>query len=150
MYLAVGNLLLAACLSSLLAIAHIFAPGHDKIYFDTPSTAYECMYVLLSTVLYWLWIDAWAYIMHRLLHFPFLYKNVHKLHHKWKQTTAFTSLALHPVEFLLLQSGVYLGLFIIPLHPCAVTVNLLYIHYHNVLDHSGVFVESSLPWQPSR
>ena len=87
--------------------------------------------------------------MHRLLHFPFLYKTVHKLHHRWKQTTAFTSLALHPFEFLLLQSGVYLGLFLIPLHPACITANLLYVHYHNVVDHSGVYAESDLWWQPS-
>ncbi|GMI10115.1 hypothetical protein TrVE_jg1388 [Triparma verrucosa] len=147
--LAVLNLFLAACLSSVLACVHIFYPGWDKIYFGVPSSLPSCLYVLLSCVFYFLWIDIWAYIVHRILHFPWMYKNVHKLHHTWKQTTAFTSLALHPVEFLCLQAGVYLGLFFIPLHPAAITVNLLYIHYHNVVDHSGVYMESSLPWQPS-
>ncbi|GMH94336.1 hypothetical protein TL16_g12878 [Triparma laevis f. inornata] len=148
-YLAVTNLFLAACLSSVLACVHIFYPGWDKIYFGVPTSVTSSFYVLLSTVIYFLWIDVWAYVVHRLLHFPWMYKNVHKLHHRWKQTTAFTSLALHPIEFLCLQGGVYLGLFVIPLHPAAITVNLLYIHYHNVVDHSGVYMESSLPWQPS-
>jgi lathosterol oxidase len=35
------------------------------------------------------------------------------------------------------------------LHIAAITTNLLYVHYHNVLDHSGVYVETWLPWQPS-
>lgn len=31
----------------------------------------------------------------------------------------------------------------------AVAANLLYVHYHNAVDHSGVYYESHLPWQPT-
>ena len=58
-------------------------------------------------------------------------------------------MAIHPVEFFSLTAGVYAGLYAIPLHPAAVTVNLLYVHYNNVIDHSGIYHEGSLPWQPS-
>ncbi len=148
--LAVMNLLQAAALSSLVAVVHLLYPGVDKIYFDNPiSTLQSFAYLLASTVAFFIWIDLWAYVAHRALHLPWMYKNIHKLHHKWKQTTAFTALALHPLEFLLLNGGVYIGLYTIPMHPAAITVNLLYIHFHNVVDHSGVYVESTLPWQPS-
>jgi sterol desaturase/sphingolipid hydroxylase (fatty acid hydroxylase superfamily) len=149
-YLAVGNLILAAALSSFVAVVHLCHPGVDKIYFDNPfTTLASVLYLVLSTAMFFVWIDLWAYVAHRMMHFPWMYRHVHKLHHKWKQTTAFTALALHPFEFFSLTGGVYVGLYVIPLHPAAITVNLLYIHYHNVVDHSGIYTESSLPWQPS-
>jgi len=149
-YLAVMNLFQAAALSSAVAVIHLCYPGTDKIYFENPFASLAGVaYLLGSVVVFFLWIDAWAYIAHRLLHLPWMYKNIHKVHHTWKQTTAFTALALHPCEFMLITGGVYVALYVFPLHPAAITVNLLYIHYHNVVDHSGVYCESNLKWQPS-
>jgi lathosterol oxidase len=81
-------------------------------------------------VLYFLWIDAWAYLAHRVLHWPFFYKRFHKVHHEYKQVTAFSALALHPVDMVMLQGGVFVGLYIMPLHIGVIAANLLYIHYH--------------------
>lgn len=145
-----GNLYIAAAMTSAVALIHVHRPGTDVIYSDSPfASVGAALYFVVSAILFFLWIDAWAYVYHRALHFPFLYKHIHKVHHTWKQTTAFTSLALHPIEFIFMQGGVYVGFYVIPLHPAAIIANLLYIHYHNVVDHSGVYCESSLPWQPS-
>ncbi len=43
------------------------------------------------------------------------YRNVHKTHHVYKQPTAFAAMGLHPLEFLLVQGGVYAGFFFLPL-----------------------------------
>ena len=39
---------------------------------------YCWVYLVASTVAYFTWIDLWAYLGHRALHLPFLYKTVHK------------------------------------------------------------------------
>jgi len=139
-------LCIAAVLTNLVVFGRVLF-GWGLIYSDVAE--YGWLYLFFSAVLYFVWIDLWAYIGHRALHLPFLYKSVHKLHHTWKQTTAFVGLALHPVDMLIIQGGVYVGFYIMPLHPSAIVVNLLYAHYYNVIDHSGVYHESSLPWQPS-
>ena len=56
------------------------------------------------------------YWYHRLFHIPFLYKWSHKVHHQFKQPTAYAGLATHPVEFLgaLVISGSQFFLF--PVH----------------------------------
>eukprot|EP00928_Gymnodinium_smaydae_P073820 TRINITY_DN5694_c0_g2_i4.p1 TRINITY_DN5694_c0_g2~~TRINITY_DN5694_c0_g2_i4.p1 ORF type:complete len:258 (-),score=11.39 TRINITY_DN5694_c0_g2_i4:149-922(-) len=152
--LTVFNLAIAACLTTCIGISHIYRSQsgslpHDKIYFDVPRHATDWAYILGSTVVFFLWIDIWAYLAHRALHFPALYRTVHKVHHTFKQPTAFSALALHPFDMLLLQGGIYVGLYVMPLHCSAVALNFLYIHYHNVIDHSGVYCESWFPWQPS-
>ncbi len=41
------------------------------------------------------------YLTHRLLHTPFLYRNVHKTHHQFTYTVFFAAEHAHPVEWLL-------------------------------------------------
>ena len=105
--------------------------------------------MLLWCVVFFVWIDAWAYVAHRFLHLPPIYRNVHKTHHVYKQPTAYAAMGLHPLEFLLVQGGVYAAFYFMPLQIGAVAANLIYIHFHNCVDHSGVYAESWLPWQPS-
>ncbi|CAH2245002.1 jg6942 [Pararge aegeria aegeria] len=60
--------------------------------------------------------DYTTYILHRLYHTPWLYKNFHKLHHKYKQPTAFSVTAIHPVEIMHVQLTMCLPLFTLPVH----------------------------------
>ena len=100
------------------------ALGYGKIYVDVSEFGYG--WLVVSTVLYFLWIDLWAYVAHRALHFPVLYKAVHKVHHVYKQPTAFSGLGLHPVDMVFLQAGVYTVLIFSTSWPCpALIPNLL-------------------------
>lgn len=144
--LAVANLGLAALLTATVTVTHV---THQRDLIYTDAGRYGYVYLVLSTVGYFLFIDAWAYVGHRFLHIPVVYRAVHKWHHAYRQPTAFSGLALHPVDMLVIQGGVYLGFYLMPMHLSCIAVNLLYVHYFNVVDHSGVYSESWLPWQPS-
>lgn len=146
----VTNLTIAAFLSACVVVGKV-KYDYSRIYTDvTEYGGDNCLlYFLVSTVAYFIWIDLWAYIGHRALHLPFLYKTVHKYHHKYQPTTAFAALGLHPVDMLIIQGGVYTMLYVMPMHVGCIALNLLYVHYHNVIDHSGIYHESALPWQPS-
>ena len=149
--LAFLNLAQAAFFTCALVVSHTVAPAgkaYDRIYLSVEGWS-GWLYLLVSAVLFFLWTDLAAFTVHRLLHLPWAYRRIHKWHHAHVQPTAFSSLALHPGEMFCMQAGVFLGLFLIPLHPAAILANLLYIHIHNVIDHSGVYLESWLPWQPT-
>jgi len=143
---AVTALISAATISAIVVVGQI-TTGYGRIYTNVAEHGWG--WFLLSGVLYYLWIDLWAYLGHRALHLRPLYKRFHKLHHAYKFPTAFTALAIHPVDMVVLQGGIYVGLYAMPLHVGVVGANLLYIHYFNVIDHSGVYAETWLPWQPS-
>lgn len=52
-------------------------------------------------ILYFILFDLLNYFLHRLLHTRVFYKNVHLVHHKFKEPTPFGSIAVHPIEFVL-------------------------------------------------
>lgn len=54
--------------------------------------------------------------MHRIYHYPYLYKKFHKVHHKYVQPTAFSVTAIHPVEIINVQFTIALPMFVIPVH----------------------------------
>lgn len=60
--------------------------------------------------------DYMIYQMHRAYHTPLLYKHFHKLHHKYKQPTAFSVTTIHPVEMVSLQLAYVSPMFLVPVH----------------------------------
>jgi len=69
--------------------------------------------------------EAHFYLVHRLIHWPPLYRTVHKLHHKNVNPGPWSGLAMHPVEHLLYFSVVLVH-WIVPSHP----VHALYTLVH--------------------
>jgi hypothetical protein len=72
--------------------------GHNADLDKFPSTLSIALHMLLFIALE----DILFYIGHRTLHsIPFLYLNVHKLHHRWVQQVSIAAEATHPIEFVL-------------------------------------------------
>ena len=95
------------------------------------------------------------------------FQHFHKLHHTYKQPTAFSVTAIHPVEFLNIQAIYVAPMFTVPMFArechCHHFINdpvylcsafycamLLYIYYHGIIDHSGITFKALWwqPWQP--
>jgi len=108
---------------------------------------YGWLYVLASTVGLFVLMDAIAYYTHRLLHVRFLFRHVHRHHHKFVATSPYVVTALHPAELILLQAATLAPVLFIPFHAVSIGVVLIYILVFNIVDHSGVRLTSSLPWQ---
>ena len=58
------------------------------MYFDPSEHGY--VYLVLSTVLVFLFQDGSAYYIHRLMHIPLLYKTIHKHHHRYAKPSTST------------------------------------------------------------
>lgn len=56
---------------------------------------------------------------------------------------------MNPFEFLLFQVLYATPLFAFPIHGAVFVAELLYLYYFGLMDHSGVRMQSWLPWQPS-
>ena len=68
----------------------------------------------------------------------FLFRHVHRWHHRYVATSPFVVTAMHPAEFLLFQAVTFVPLFVIPFHYLSAIVVFVYILVFNIIDHSGV------------
>ena len=90
-------------------------------------------------VLITLWNGIHFYFIHRLLHFPFLYKIAHHVHHRNINPGPWSGISMHPIEHILYFSAVLIH-FIIPSHP-------LHVFFHFIilsLERFGVMLDLML------
>ncbi|KAK3106001.1 hypothetical protein FSP39_010589 [Pinctada imbricata] len=140
------NMLLGSVASGIIS-CYIMNGGHTTLYYGILDRG--LLYFLLSIPCFFLWIEVNAYYFHRLFHNPYLYKKVHKIHHRYHQPTAFSTTAMHPLEFTLHQSYLAIVPFVFPLHVGVFITLLLYVYYYGMCDHSGIKMDALWPWQPS-
>ncbi|KAF4532383.1 hypothetical protein B566_EDAN004464 [Ephemera danica] len=130
--IALGSLtLMFGCTLSAMVSCHIYNGGWSMVYYNFSD--YPWYWNILQWVAIFVYQDYLTYWFHRIYHTPFLYKNFHKLHHKYKQPTAFSVTAIHPIESLMPYS-----------------VIAIYTYYHGIIDHSGINFKAYWwqPWQP--
>lgn len=119
----------------------------------TPNCLYSCvhehslLYHALSYPIFFLWVEFYAYWMHRLHHTRFIYKRIHKQHHRYVAPTPFSAYAMHPLEFVSFVVGPMSIIYMLPLHLVPVILNLFYIGFHAIVDHSGIDFRADIPFQ---
>uniref|UniRef100_A0A1B0CE06 Fatty acid hydroxylase domain-containing protein n=2 Tax=Lutzomyia longipalpis TaxID=7200 RepID=A0A1B0CE06_LUTLO len=146
-----GSLTLLIC-SAITGTIACYAANNGpwlKIYYDWNEYGWWWFFLQIPAI--FIYQDYATYWLHRIYHFPFLYKRFHKLHHKYKQPTAFSVTAIHPVEIVHIQiTTLLMPIFLVPLHWAPFYGVALYAYYHAILDHSGVAFKAFWwqPWQP--
>ncbi|XP_052270842.1 uncharacterized protein LOC127871729 isoform X1 [Dreissena polymorpha] len=140
------NMLIGSVVSGVIS-CYIMNGGKCTLY--TRSDAYGWAYLLLSAPALFLYNGAVIYYPHRMFHIPFLYRHVHKVHHRYGSPTLYTATAMHTLEFLVYQTLLMLPVFVVPLHAVVFVTILLYGYYYDLMDHSGIKIDSVWPWQPS-
>ncbi|MDX2285402.1 MAG: sterol desaturase family protein [Bacteroidia bacterium] len=94
-------------------------------------------WLIISTFLLILLHDTWFYWMHRFLHLPGVFSIAHRTHHRSITPSPWAAFAFHPLEAVLEAAIVPIGVFLIPLHPLAIGLFLLWMILFNVLGHLG-------------
>lgn len=74
-----------------------------KISVDVPFPALKTM--IVQILLFFICEDFWHYVAHRLFHYGWFYKNIHKQHHKYAAPFGFTAEYAHPIEVMSLGIG---------------------------------------------
>ncbi len=143
---AFGNLALAGLLSGSFAF-YVMKGGYTTLYFD--HSRYPIWWTVVSTVLCFIALEAAAYYTHRWLHNKWMFKHIHRWHHRCIAPNPFTTVTMHPVEFLLFQATAFIPVFTLPVHVASFVGLLIYVLVFNIMDHSGIRIVHKLPWQSS-
>ncbi|XP_060067989.1 uncharacterized protein LOC132548185 [Ylistrum balloti] len=109
-----ANMLFGSLVSGVIG-CYISNGGYSKMYYGF--SEYGWSYLPLSAFALYIYSDCAMYYIHRMLHIPFLYRHIHKVHHRYHQPTAFSATAMHPVEFILYQGYMAIVPFMVPIHP---------------------------------
>lgn len=93
-------------------------------------------YCLLLLMLIPLFHEIHFYSTHRLIHWPPLYRAVHRVHHTNVNPGPWSGLAMHPVEHLVYFSGMLL-FFVVPSSPLHVIFYITYLGLSPSQGHTG-------------
>lgn len=135
-----------AAIGSFLGVLMIFGT-QNKLYWNVAD--YGLSYYFLCYPLYFLWVEFFAYFAHRFHHTRFMYKKLHKQHHRYVAPTPYGAYAMHPIEFIIFVIGPLSVIYMVPFHVVPFFCNIIYIGFHAIVDHSGINFSPDLPFQAS-
>jgi len=109
------SMVIMAGLTAPIEVAVIY--GHTRVYHRVED--YGWLYFFFSVPLFLVFTDSLIYWIHRGLHHPLLYF-IHKLHHRYKETTPYSAFSFHPLDGWSQGLPYHLFVLVFPMH------NLLY------------------------
>ncbi|SCU77360.1 LAFA_0A01354g1_1 [Lachancea sp. 'fantastica'] len=114
--------------------------GYSKLYMTVDTENHGVRQWFLEYAYFLLFTDCGIYLLHRWLHWPRVYKALHKPHHKWLVTTPYASHAFHPVDgyFQSLPYHIYPMLF--PLHKVSYLILFTFVNFWTVMIHDGEYL----------
>lgn len=116
--------------------------GYSKLYdlsADGPGTWYDWFQFPFFII----FTDFFIYFIHRGLHHPLIYKQLHKAHHKWIMPTPYASVAFHPVDGFMQSLPYHVFPFIFPLQKFSYLALFGFVQIWTVFIHDGEYVANS-------
>jgi sterol desaturase/sphingolipid hydroxylase (fatty acid hydroxylase superfamily) len=93
-------------------------------------------WLVLMIVLLPMWETVHFFMIHRLIHWPPLYRTVHSLHHRNTNVGPWSGMSMHPVEHLIYLSTVLIH-WIVPANPLLIIFHLQYFTLSAATTHTG-------------
>ncbi len=95
-------------------------------------------YLLFGLIVFLIpiWETVYFFFVHRLLHWPPLYRAVHQLHHRNTNVAPWAGMSMHPVEHLIFLGSVLIH-FVIPANPLLIIFHLQYYVLSAITTHTG-------------
>lgn len=117
-----------------LAIAH----GWSRVYWHLDDHG-GLPWLLASFAIYLVFTETCIYWIHRWLHtVPFLYTHLHHIHHKWKTSTSWVSMAFHPLDSFAQALPHHLIVFLLPVNGWIYLGMVAFVSLWSVLIHDRV------------
>lgn len=112
----------------------LWAMGNHYVpYVDWQTHPVYCFAILLAIPMF---RDLHFYCVHRLLHWPPLYRHVHSLHHNNVNPIPSSGLSMHPVEHVLYYSSVLIH-FVVPSNPMHLVFHFVHLSLAPTQGHAG-------------
>ncbi len=83
-----------------------------------------------------IWESLYFYVIHRAIHYPFLYKHVHYLHHRNINVGPWSGMSQHPIEQMIFLGSVFVHIWI-GAHPVHILFHLQYYFLTAISTHTG-------------
>ncbi|KAG0220005.1 c-5 sterol desaturase [Mortierella sp. NVP41] len=96
-------------------------------------------YVFVSCLAFLFFTDFGIYWVHRFLHHPFVYKRLHKPHHKWIIPTPYSSHAFHFLDGYLQSMPYHIFVFLVPMQKYIYLGMFGAVNMWSVLIHDGEY-----------
>ncbi len=131
----VGWSALTSLIFTAIAVGVIVAyqAGYTKIYTDF--SAYPPIWYPASIALVLFIHETYYYWLHRWMHWPGVYRWVHKTHHDSITTSPWTAFSFHPIESTLQAIVIPVLTFLLPLHISAVGLILIIMTLSSAINH---------------
>ncbi|KAF8457198.1 hypothetical protein BGX38DRAFT_1248622 [Terfezia claveryi] len=115
--------------------------GYSLLYSSTADV--PMWYNFFQFPLFIAFTDCFIYLIHRGLHYPLIYKHLHKPHHKWIMPTPYASHAFHPLDGYAQSIPYHVFPFIFPLHKLAYIALFSFINIWTIFIHDGEYLANS-------
>lgn len=116
--------------------------GFSKLYMNVDESTGGWKAILFQVPSFILFTDCGIYFIHRWLHWPSIYKKLHKPHHKWIVCTPFASHAFHPVDGWAQSLPYHWFPFLFPLHKVSYLFLFTFVNFWTVMIHDGQYLSN--------
>ena len=114
----------------------LWQKGYTKVY--TVASIFSLWYLPLSLLIFMLLHETYYYWLHRWMHYPKVFRIVHKVHHDSNITSPFTAFSFHPLEGLLQAIFLPVVLMIFPMHYYVIIIQLTIMTLSSVINHLDI------------
>lgn len=121
--------------------------GYSRIY--TKLNLYGWWYLPVSLLVFMALHDSYYYWLHRWMHFPRIFRTVHKLHHDSKIASPFTAFSFHPIEGIIQAVFMPVLLMILPMHYYVIILQLTIMTFSSVINHLDIELYPSVMLKPN-
>ena len=112
--------------------------GYTAIYLNIND--YPLWWFPVSIIVAMFIHETYYYWLHRLMHHPKIYKQVHQVHHDSKITSAWTAFSFHPIEGFLEALIMPAIIIIVPMHLYAILFHLSIMTITAAINHLDIEV----------
>lgn len=95
----------------------------------------DYIYFVISILIVLFLHETYYYWLHRWMHQPKVYRQVHQVHHDSLVASPWTAFSFHPWEALLQAIFLPVVLLVLPLHPFAIVIQLTLMTFSSVINH---------------
>lgn len=115
--------------------------GYSRMYLEVEKHGW--LYMILQYPLFLMFTDCGVYLIHRGLHHKWVYKHLHKPHHKWIMPSPFASHAFHPLDGYFQSLPYHIFPFLLPLNKISYLILFTFINFWTIMIHDGEFLVNS-------